>query len=526
MSKLRKRIETLSSSTSSLKAIELCKEALNKLTEYTTNFRITPSILEQVETTVGQALVEGLAIATDKDDKVTNFIITEKRIIGINNLGVREAIIAVKSTEIYSHPSLRYIAESLSQLDGIPEYLVAQTVIEKLSSFSFDPTVASHVSKIQENVNKYAEDIRIYTAVKQINETKSSFLYSSFERQLDEYLDVRTAVNRAKLLEALSKFSYDATVRNLHNIVLETSTNFNIQSTSDSCVTEKVYSPVIVNENAETFNVHGKFYTKSGVDITPLTETQVKELPTEFVFLSNYLNQPTVKITENSISIYNRDKKIIISESNGVNSISINDRTVSPEEFTKIYMNAGVFRRDEITEMSNIQKVVDNWDSLMELNFVQTLRSKIDPAVYVDIFKIDETIHINKVNPVMNENVFFPFCTATQSRAMVLEYLNYDLATTFKSILPKEDYKIATLTEKKKEYLTAITSLEEKKSLLENHTDPRVKNSSEVKEIIIAITEEINTLKAEYFEVQTKINAITEGIGFTVGDEAEFLKKK
>lgn len=529
MSKLRNRIESLSSSTSSLKAVELCKEALNTMSEYTSKFRLTPAVLEQVETTVAQALVEGLTLATDKDDKVNDFIKSETRIIGVNNLGVKEALAAVRTTELASHPSLRYVAEGLSRLEGIPEFLTAQTVVEKLSYFTFDPTIAEHVKKIQENITKYAEDIRISTAVKELNEKSSSFLYSSFEKPLTEYLNNRTQVNRAKVLEALNKFNHDAFVRNLSNVIAETSATFNIATTSDSCVLENNYSPVIVSENVEIFNVHGKFYSKKGSEIAPLTENEVTALSADFVSLSNYLNQPNVKITESSITVYAKDKKVTILESEGVPTVKMNDKAISFEDFTKVYLNAGVFRRDEIAEMNNVNTIIENWNNIMDLDFVKTLRSKITPAQYVDVFKIDETLHINKVNPAMNENTFYPSVTATQSRSMVLEFMNYDLGVTFKSILPKEELKLSELSEKKKEYLSAITSLEEKKSLLENHTDARVKDSAEVKELVEAISEEIKNLKDEYFDIQSEINAITtveEGIGFAVGDEAEVAKKK
>ena len=132
MSKLRKRIESLSSSTTSLKAVELCKEALSKMSEYTANFGLTPHMLERIESTVGEVLVEGLTVATDKDSVVENFITTEKRILAINNLGVKEAIAAVKECDLATNPSLRYIVESITRIETLTEYITAATVVEKI----------------------------------------------------------------------------------------------------------------------------------------------------------------------------------------------------------------------------------------------------------------------------------------------------------------------------------------------------------------------------------------------------------
>jgi hypothetical protein len=528
MSKLRKRIESLSSSTTSLKAVELCKEALSKMSEYTANFGLTPHMLERIESTVGEVLVEGLTLATDKDAVVENFITTEKRILAINNLGVKEAIAAVKECDLAANPSLRYIVESITRLETLPEYITASTVVEKLQYFKFEPTVAESVNTIVANIKKYGEDIKIYTAVKELNETKSSFLYSSFQDVLENYLNERTAVNRAKVLESLGKFSYDPMVRNLHNVISEATTAFHVSS-SDTCIVENVFSPVLVTETTETFNIHGKYFTKTGSNVTPLTESEVAELPAEFTTISNYLNQDNVTVSENAITVWGKDKKVVISENEGTPALTINNKSVSLDNFNKIYMNSSVFNRSEIVEMSNIHTIVENWDIIMELDFVKSLRYKTNTAQRVDVFQIDETIHLNKVNPVMNENSFIANCTATQSRELVLEYMNYDLGTVFRNILPAEEQKIASLTEKKSEYLTAIKNLEEKQNLLENHPNPAVKESAEVKEIIVAIAEEITNLKNEYYDVQNEINSITkiaEGIGFAAGDEASVAKKK
>lgn len=530
MSNLRKRIESLSSSTSSLKTIELCNEALSKMSEYTTKFTLTPNMFQQIEFTIGSALVEGLELATDKDAIVKNFVITEKRIVGINNLGVKEAIIAVKNTELYNHPSLRYVSEGLKRFDNQPEYLIVYAVLEQLRYFSFDPTISEHVVKITENVNKYSEDIQIYTAVKIIKETASSFLYTSFASILETYLNNRTESNRTSLLAELNKFMYDPNIKSLYNIVSESSEKFTIISTVDSAIVENVYSPVYVNGTEEFFTVHGKYFVKTGSDVSELSETRLNKLPQDFKFVSEFINRSNVRINDSGVTVYDKDRKISVSENEtGEPTIKINDKTVSFADFQKVYLNAAVFRKDEIAEMANISKLIENWDTLMEMDFVKTISSKIVPNQRVDVFMIGESIHLNKVNPIMNENVFMPSITATQGRSLVLEFMNYDLGNTFSAVLPKEEQLIKALTERKAEYLHAIKGLEDKKTLIENHRSSAITNSPGVKDLIVAISEEIASLKSEYYIVQNKINSITkveEGIGFNAGDEASLSKKK
>ena len=91
-----------------------------------------------------------------------------------------------------------------------------------------------------------------------------------------------------------------------------------------------------------------------------------------------------------------------------------------------------------------------------------------------------------------------------------------------------ERKEIATLESKKSDYVDAIQYLEERKNLLEKQEE-FIRNSSEVKSLIEAISEEIESLKKGYFENQSKINSLTkvsEGVGANVGDTVEYLKKK
>jgi chromosome segregation ATPase len=128
----------------------------------------------------------------------------------------------------------------------------------------------------------------------------------------------------------------------------------------------------------------------------------------------------------------------------------------------------------------------------------------------------------------MKENLFHSNCTAHQSRNHILEFVNYDLSLTFEDLMTPEKREIATLESKKAEYAEAIQYLEQRKNLLESQ-DEEVRNAPEVKELVEAISEEIDNLKKGYFENQSKINSLTkvnEGVGANVGDTAEYLKKK
>jgi len=99
---------------------------------------------------------------------------------------------------------------------------------------------------------------------------------------------------------------------------------------------------------------------------------------------------------------------------------------------------------------------------------------------------------------------------------------------TFNEMMSPEKRQLTVLENKKSEYAEAIQFLESRKKMLEKQEEA-IRNSPEMKELIEAIDEEIDILKNEYFNNQSQINSMTkmsEGVGFTVWDTAEFLKKK
>jgi hypothetical protein len=252
-------------------------------------------------------------------------------------------------------------------------------------------------------------------------------------------------------------------------------------------------------------------------------------LPENFMWMANFLLQPNVEISEGVIKIFSRDKKVEIVEENNTPVVKINSKSVTNADFEKVYLNSGIFRVEEREVLSSVYKIVENWDSIFELDFVKSIFSHSNPNRRVDIFNTGDKLHINKIDTIMNENVFIADCNGTQSRNMVLEFMNYDLGKTFSNMLSNDEVKINELEAKRKEHLDAIAFLETRKVKIDSIEDSAVRESEEVKEIFEAINEEITRLKESYANVSNEIKnftTVSEGVGVNVNDEVEHLKKK
>lgn len=526
MLNLKKRVEVLLGASQTPEVRQACATALSNFSN-----SITPTTPVSLSSVIEESIVNTLIESIENVDEnlAKDFITVEKRIMGMNNLGVRKAISAVMEDELSKHPTVLSIVENLKRLNDVPEWIAAETAIEALANFEWSPVVREHLSILKENTKKYAEDIKIYKAVAEAKSSRSSYLMSGLEKDIDSYLNRRTATNRAKLMESLNKFIFDPAIKNLYNIVVESANGFQIKANSNDAYFTNVYSPVYVNEGVEYFTVFGKAFGKKGDDITPLTEAEMEYLPENFMWLANFLLQPNVEISEGGIKIFSRDKKVEIVEENNEPVVKINGKAVTNADFEKVYLNSGIFRVEEREVLSSVYKIVENWDTIFELDFVKSIFSHSNPNRRVDIFNTGDKLHMNKIDTIMNENVFIADCNGTQSRNMVLEFMSYDLGETFSNLLSKDRVKLNELESKKSEYLDAIAYLEQRKLKIANIEDASVRESEEVKEIFEAINEEITRLKEFYANVSNEIKnftTVSEGVGVNVNDEVEHLKKK
>ena len=546
MMNLKKRIENLYNTTQVLEVREACLEAGRKFgTPGTAKSSTLQNALvvthgsfkagetnesfapQHSEAEILESLIESIK---DIDENITrDFVRVEKRIIGMNNLGVRTSIESILKEEVANHPSVRYVIESLRKLTELPEWLAAERVAETLAQFEWIPVIKENLAGLKENIKTYAEDIKIYKAIYEIKNSGSSYLMTTVNESIDNYLNARTASNRTKLLESLSKYVFNPQIKNLYNIISESSEGFQIKANNNDAYFKSVYSPVYVNEGKEYFSVFGKSYVKTGNDVAPLTAAEAQYLPESFTWLANYLLQSNVEIKESTIKIFSRDKKVEIIEENGVPVIGINGKKVSQVDFERFYLNSGIFRVEEREVISAVHKIVENWDSIFELDFVKSIFTHSNPYRRIDVFSCNEKMHLNKIDTMMKEDLFFANCNATQSRNMVLEFVNYDLGNSLTSVLSIDEAHIKEIESKKSTYLDAIAYLEARKTKIDSIEDKAVHESSEIVEIYEAIAEEIQSLKDQYTKAEQelgKFTKVTEGVGANVGDEVEHLKKK
>jgi hypothetical protein len=325
-------------------------------------------------------------------------------------------------------------------------------------------------------------------------------------------------------MEKTSQFLFDQNVKSLHKFLSESERAFHVAANDNSCTINRVYSPVFIAESSEFFIAGTQVYKKTGNNIAVASTEEITALPESFKAVADILTWDNVMMAEGMIKLYSGDKVIEISES----EVKINGKVVNKADIHKVYLNAGVFRMTESKNINAIFAISENWNNIFEMDFAKTISSKSDTGKSMTLFFLEENIFINKTNKMMNESVFYSNCNATQTKNLVMEYMKTDISSSFAELLNEEEKELKKLSALKEEFVQSIAHLTEQRSKLENLPN-MMSEEAEVKELIVAIEEEINFLKSEYAKLttaETTATTVSEGLGYNVGDSALLGKKK
>jgi len=524
MSTLRNRIETLQTKTTSTAVLNACNEAIRRF-DSNNAYAISAEENKVLEADIMNSLIEGLSKIEDESAKqFISMNVIEQRIENLSNLGVKKTFAVISESEIAKHPAFSYMFEKLKSIAAQPEWMIIESVISSLTPFNWDPTVNECLKSLIENSEKFREEITIYKIVENIKRSTSNYLMPAMSAHLDEYLNNRNSSSRVKLMEKTSQFLFDQNVKSLHKFLSESERAFHVAANDNSCTINRVYSPVFIAESSEFFIAGTQVYKKTGNNIAVATTEEITALPESFKAVADILTWDNVMMAEGMIKLYSGDKVIEISES----EVKINGKVVNKADIHKVYLNAGVFRMTESKNINAIFAISENWNNIFEMDFAKTISSKSDTGKSMTLFFLEENIFINKTNKMMNESVFYSNCNATQTKNLVMEYMKTDISSSFAELLNEEEKELKKLSALKEEFVQSIAHLTEQRSKLENLPN-MMSEEAEVKELIVAIEEEINFLKSEYAKLttaETTATTVSEGLGYNVGDSALLGKKK
>lgn len=498
MVNLKIRIENLKKETGLLTVKDICESTIanidniNKMyVSYDTKKDIINNLLEN--------FINQLKPVDNKDDVTNRFLVTEQRLFIVNNLGVRKSLDKISESDIMSNPLISINIERLKSALGSPEYMLAENFINVLTPYNWHPVVKESITLVTENINSVKEDFDIQKVMYSLKNSKSVYIYNAINEYVNNYIDNRTTVSKDLLNENLNKFMFDPMVRNLATVIRESDTS-NININGDKFAQAyNIYSPVLISEKSELFGIDENFFVKTGNNIERITEETINKIDPKFSQVVKFINSKNVKVTNEGVTVYaSNNRKIKIVNDNEGTKFYLNENEISLQGLNKSLSVSSSLRNDDVILQENLNNLVNYIDSIVNVNFAKRISSKLIEGRIIDVFKLDETIYINKKDPHMGTNQFFNNLNAIQTKTLVNEFLSFDISEAFEGMISKEDQEIKIIDETKKVYIETISKLEEKLIQLNNITNTDVTNSNEYNAIIKILEEEIEGLKSEY----------------------------
>jgi hypothetical protein len=489
---LKDRIQGLKESTGSYVVKQLCEKASANLGD--ASLKMTSGAYMEYEHVILENLLRDLSEVDDSDAK--KFIVYEQTYLDIHNLGVRESYNKLINSDLMQgNAQFGYVLENFKPSLNSPEYLVVEQFHTLLSGFSWHPVVNECKAIIENNCKRNEETILIYRSLHLLENSNSAYILPAFENELKSYIVGRSRQGKMALLEKLDNYMFDGNVRNLANCVRHFADDGLYMSGGKGTTdVNRIYSPVTIFENFEVFGIGDNFYAKVNNQIHKMNEMEVSNLPTDFVNLSRFLDTSSVKVGDGIVDVYLRDKHFSITNE----GVSINGNKYTTEDFRKIYLNTGIWNRMDISIMEGISKIMERFDSIVEIDFAKRLVDETLPGRRMDVIRLDENIYIARDDENMGTSDFFDSLNGIQARKLVLEFMNYDLIDAYGELIDGNIATYKTVEGTAKKYLEMIEKYENRLRELENNTDVYVRESAEYEAITIVLRETIEELKAEY----------------------------
>lgn len=504
MATLKNRIETLKNRTSDLAVRQICESVL-ELTDHVPTRNLSALIRERLKEVDSQ------------DAHAQRFIVSEKRLARLEDMGISRALDRIKLTGVWEHnPRIQYILEwyEKNQIMKVPDYLIAEQFIAQMSPFCYDPSINEAVDVVRNIQKALEEDIAVSTTINLLENSRASKFYSPLVTNLREYLENKSQSMRSVVISEMETYAYEPVVRELQNKLkaFESNSNkskFHITATSSDYLVNPVYSFILVERNADYFAVDGNFFKKVGENVTHISKEAMARINEKFVELNALLTEEHVSVDREKISYSygNNTMQIRIDDK----SVSYNGKPLKIQEVNNKLVEAGVFRWNQQDDLNKFNSLFENVETLCEIDFAKVISSKNQnhAGIQATIMRLGGSVTVVKNNPIMNENKVFTGLNGTQARNIILEFLNYDISESLVEFLSSENRAINQIENERREILNQIDECERNILKIEEaQQDILVSGSDEISAIKSELVFEVARLKELYANKTNELNKL------------------
>jgi hypothetical protein len=475
-----------------------------------------------------QDISESLKEVAKKDPAAKAFVDSQR----VNNMGIYESILEIKGSGIYEHPNVKILCEKYYNLikdRGIPEFLIAESFLSELSNFTWDDKVKKFYESIKNVVDSLRPEIEVSKAIHSIKNSSGSDFYSPVLESLNQWM-ISENKSVSLLSKEISRWSFNPAVRNLVNTLSLMESNeekLSIPVSSGNSSVGRIFSPVHVGGGKTVFTIGSNIFEGSSEGLRRLNKTEYQNLPEDYKSLLESFYSKYVKVNEQGLNVYVGDKVFkIVEENEQVNLYNKSSKMNTSDKGNLAKQIAleisGSFGVNESKVVSDIIRLFENYNSIVELDFAKKIDSKVFEGASVNLIKWSGKIFLNRINTAMNENSVYEV-NGTQATKMVKEFLKYDISEGLTEFLEGEARVKSIMLNDRKQIMENIAIIEAQISKLQDlmENNPLYSNSEEIERAHHLLETELKSLRKKWQTVNEEIEKIENGQAEQVEDISE-----
>lgn len=462
---------------------------------------------------------ESLSQSAQNDSSTRSFLESQK----VFNLGVYESILNIKESGIYDHPQMKIVIEkyqNLLKVKGLPEFLVVESFVNDIYNFTWDERVKSIFENISNSVGLLKPEIEVAKTIYSIERSAGSDFYSPVLESLNKWMiSENKSVNL--LSKDISRWSFNPAVRGLLNslrLMESSSKNLNVPVNSLNTKVSRLFSPVLIGGGKTIFTIGNNIFEASGNGLRRLNSKEFMEFPEEYRALLESFYAPYVKVNEEGLSVYVGDKSFKIFEENGSTQVSSRDVKLNTSDKLSLSKQisleiSGIFGINESRVVSDIIRLFENYESIVEIDFAKRLESHLYEGASVNLIKWDGKIYLNRINESMRENSLYEV-NGTQATSMIKDFLKYDISEGLTEFLQGESKIKSIMINDRAKIMENIAIIEAEINKINDLMDrnPIYSNSQEIERAHAILEMELNALRKKWQLVNQEIETIESGI--------------
>jgi hypothetical protein len=289
-----------------------------------------------------------------------------------NGAAVLPKLAQIKESAAYADPIFRTVVLGLEKSVSVnPEPLVIESVIAKLSPFSFDSTVKSVVADLTKYVSENRATLAIFNTIADLKKAPNSYYAQVSEKLENAILEGRTSVDALTMI--LAEATAQPVIKNLLNRLsqFESSRNggFNLGSGNSSTKINPVIGVYTKTANGVRVLIENHIIDMNDEEEAEMVPFSSLPQEDEFTQTAKAYTDLGFKPTEHGVEAKGKGNTIAFKVSpDGEVSFEINGKIAEDLNSSEIYKTLVV---ETISFKQNVAKILENANMIAQFEFVQ-----------------------------------------------------------------------------------------------------------------------------------------------------------